>query len=502
MYTETSILQKIQILLNMKLWRGTGTVLCLVMIALIGTLNAQTTGEALHFESGNHVEIPNLNDFPAEAYTIQMMCFFDTGVAANYKTIFHLGSAANSYFEAYTQGSTRIAIVLNRNAPNGSYGGRIIENFPLNEWFLLTIRYDAANGIDFSYNGIGVEPISQNTTVNPPAIEEDCKGYIGFMPSNSWATCCPIEGADELRIWNVRLSDEEVNATLNCQLSGNEANLYAYYSFNQGLVNADNSGENILIDQGSNGKNGNLIGFSLNGTTSNWTSGSSINASNCTPGCSDESACNYDPSAAPEELECTYPDFGFDCEANLLDSDGDGVFDVHEGELDTDGDGLPDFLDPDDDGDGVLTQFELGDGYDPVDHSNLLDSDSDGLANYLDPDDDGDGIPTIDELGSEYDPTTNTGAADTGGNGIPDYLNPVILIEGCTNPDASNYLPSATVDDGSCAFSICGDGTYYDIDLEQCLPVTSTCDSDINGDGQVNVSDLLLFLGSFGSNCN
>jgi hypothetical protein len=59
---------------------------------------------------------------------------------------------------------------------------------------------------------------------------------------------------------------------------------------------------------------------------------------------------------------------------------------------------------------------------------------------------------------------------------------------GCTDPEAGNYSPLATIDDGSC-----GDG---------CDPLTgSNCASDSNGDGQVNVTDLLILLGEFGGVC-
>ena len=58
---------------------------------------------------------------------------------------------------------------------------------------------------------------------------------------------------------------------------------------------------------------------------------------------------------------------------------------------------------------------------------------------------------------------------------------------GCMYPNASNYDPNATVEDGSCTFEI--------------APSTS-CQSDIDNDGQVAVSDILIVLGEFGSTCS
>lgn len=55
---------------------------------------------------------------------------------------------------------------------------------------------------------------------------------------------------------------------------------------------------------------------------------------------------------------------------------------------------------------------------------------------------------------------------------------------GCTYEDASNYEATASVDDGSCEFSL-----------------SNPCPADINEDGSVTTADLLEFLSAFGSVC-
>jgi hypothetical protein len=59
------------------------------------------------------------------------------------------------------------------------------------------------------------------------------------------------------------------------------------------------------------------------------------------------------------------------------------------------------------------------------------------------------------------------------------------VILGCTYLDADNYDSLATEDDGSCNFTI----------------VPSTCPADLDDDGSVSTSDLLLFLSAFGTTC-
>jgi hypothetical protein len=85
-------------------------------------------------------------------------------------------------------------------------------------------------------------------------------------------------------------------------------------------------------------------------------------------------------------------------------------------------------------------------------------------------------------------------------------------IPGCMYPLASNYLPYATSDNGSCVFFGCTDPDAADFNPfaniddgscgEGCDPTDDAgCSTDANNDGAVNVTDLLLLLGEFGLEC-
>ena len=144
--------------------------------------------------------------------------------------------------------------------------------------------------------------------------------------------------------------------------------------------------------------------------------------------------CNPNPNA----LACPTGDTDMDGVPNGIertlgtdptngDSDGDGVSDGVEvgadvaNPIDTDMDGIIDALDPDDDGDGVLTVFEDLDGNgDPGDD----DTDMDGTPNYLDTDDDGDGAATSAEQADPNGDGDPADAVDTDMDGVPDYLDP------------------------------------------------------------------------------
>ena len=78
---------------------------------------------------------------------------------------------------------------------------------------------------------------------------------------------------------------------------------------------------------------------------------------------------------------------------------------------------------------------------------------------------------------------------------------------GCMDSAACNYNPDATVDDGSCEFTSCAGCTdetacNYDatatLDDGSCEYASCGCPGDLDGDGQVSVADVLLFLSDFG----
>ena len=87
-----------------------------------------------------------------------------------------------------------------------------------------------------------------------------------------------------------------------------------------------------------------------------------------------------------------------------------------------------------------------------------------------------------------------------------------VSCAGCTYPDASNYDATATIDNGSCVYLIPVEGCTYpdainfdsnaELDNGTCDFSVSACPADLNADGLVNASDLSLFLSFFGTMCS
>jgi hypothetical protein len=97
-----------------------------------------------------------------------------------------------------------------------------------------------------------------------------CTWYNGSVPYNG--------DMDELRFWNRALCKDEINNNLTCELSGTPTGLQAYYKFNEGFINANNSTVTTLTDASGNGNDGTLYNFILNGTGSNWVDGGTLTA--------------------------------------------------------------------------------------------------------------------------------------------------------------------------------------------------------------------------------
>jgi Concanavalin A-like lectin/glucanases superfamily/Secretion system C-terminal sorting domain len=137
-------------------------------------------------------------------------------------------------------------------------------------WYHVAVTYDAGTNSMILYrDGLVVAgPASPGTA--PFAETEQYIGAYnnGLGPQYQW------DGQiDEVRIWNVVRTPAEINATRNCELTGDEPGLLAYYNFNQGTAGGSNPAVTTLND-GSDKctplNNGTLVGFALTGATSNW----------------------------------------------------------------------------------------------------------------------------------------------------------------------------------------------------------------------------------------
>lgn len=165
--------------------------------------------------------------------------------------------------ETFSNGSTAVRYAA---WSSNSGGYRTIDASITNndEWYHVAVVREGTSIIIY----IDGEPIT-NGTANYTLDETD-KLRIGEWAggNNNF-----FGALDELRFWNYAKSQEEIQNLMLIKAVNNETNLLAYYPFNQGSTNDDNTDERFLFDYSGNNYHGTLTDFALTGTTSNWIDG-------------------------------------------------------------------------------------------------------------------------------------------------------------------------------------------------------------------------------------
>ena len=166
----------------------------------------------------------------------------------------------------------------------------------------------------------------------------------------------------------------------------------------------------------------------------------------CVSSCNDEEACNYFPGS-PDASQCYYPDECEDCDgACLNDVNANDICDCFETAGCTD---------------ATACNYNAGAALD-------------------------DGSCTYPEEGFNCDGS----CIDLDGDGVCQFDE----VLGCTDSLALNYYPIFTEDDGGCIY-------LSDFEPECPIDCPDECPADVNTDGLVTVSDILLVLATFDLAC-
>ena len=159
-----------------------------------------------------------------------------------------------------------------------------------NTWHHFAFVWEK-NNIFASYLDGVLQDFRTAANVNLPVIANDLGRIGSHVGSQEF-----LNGSiDEVRIWSIARTATQINASKNCELQGNETGLVAYYKFNQGIDQANNTAISTLTDATSNANNGSLVNFALNGTNSNWLAGSPVTSGSTIPSAptaSDQTFCS------------------------------------------------------------------------------------------------------------------------------------------------------------------------------------------------------------------
>ena len=245
--------------------------------------NVVTDGASLDFDSANadHVEVTQAADFNFGAnggFTFE--AWVNPSASGDDRTILskgHGGNGQTNYiFNIGDDG--RLGMFLS-NSVGGTrwlYSNAVIPN---DTWTHVAVTVERANDGEFFIDGyFYVNGIQERRGWGTERTLFDADSNPFYIGRQGWnCNCNFFDGKiDDLAIWNKVLTQAEINASIAGSYTGNEPNMVAYYTFDDGTPCASNSELTTLTDQTSNGHNGSLENFDLIGSTacrSNWAGG-------------------------------------------------------------------------------------------------------------------------------------------------------------------------------------------------------------------------------------
>jgi hypothetical protein len=242
----------------------------LIITLLIGLSNnlASQTNNALNFDGLD--DYVNLGIFPATS-NFNNGFSFTSWVKWNtfnyWSRLLELsnGPSNNNIVIANSEESNYLNFTIYSGSANSSFQSD--DTIVTNSWVHIAVTIDNSGFACIYLNGV----LSSSAQLNIPVNVERTNCFIG---RSTWNNDKYFKGTiDEVSIWNRALTNSEIIDLMNDGIS-NTQGLVRFYGFNQGTAMGDNTSvQTLLCDIPPQGATGNLINFSLNGSTSNWVTG-------------------------------------------------------------------------------------------------------------------------------------------------------------------------------------------------------------------------------------
>ena len=136
----------------------------------------------------------------------------------------------------------------------------------LNTWQHIAGTYDGAK-MRVYLNGAAVDSLAVAISITKTPITNLMLG------AHSTYTRFYQGLIDEVRIWSVCRSVDQLNNNKGIEFCSSQTGLRAYYKFNQGKAASSNSAISTLADLSDYNNNASLVNFALSGGSSNWVRG-------------------------------------------------------------------------------------------------------------------------------------------------------------------------------------------------------------------------------------
>jgi len=220
--------------------------------------------------TNDHLVIANTTPFnPSASRSITFEAWIKPNLAKQFNTIIskgHGGAGQSAYiFDTYN--NNNIGLYLGSSQGGGSW---FYANSPItpNTWMHVAAVYNHVSSVvSFYYNGTLVNSVPVPFT---PYSADTQPVYIGQQGYS--CACNHYEGQmDEVRIWSSARDGNQIRQFMDQELKGWEQNLLAYYKFNDGIPNGNNTALTFVSDQSPFVNNAVMVGLDKTGTGSNWT---------------------------------------------------------------------------------------------------------------------------------------------------------------------------------------------------------------------------------------
>lgn len=232
-----------------------------------GTVKRFSLNNALHFDGNDDfVSIPDNAAFNFNnGFSVDALVY-PTNFDENATIISQFANNQKAFSIAVSSGGVVTATFSVDGTTETSSKSNL--RLSLNKWQHLAVTYE--NGTIKIYIN-GTEDVTAFVT-NPltgTLFNSSAPINIGAKNNTDFFT----GSVDEIRIWQKPLSTTTINAIKNKVVPTHINGLVAYYNFNQGIAEGDNSTINQLLDKSDNGSNGTLTNFTKNGVLSNFING-------------------------------------------------------------------------------------------------------------------------------------------------------------------------------------------------------------------------------------
>ncbi|MBK9336172.1 MAG: hypothetical protein IPM98_06145 [Lewinellaceae bacterium] len=222
---------------------------------------------SLHFDGTNdYVSLGNiLGNFGTGDFTIEAR--FKTTVANRYLLSKRPTCGCDNFFNIKINAAGKLIIEMIENASCGN-AGELAGTSTVNDGNWHHFAFVRKSGV----LSVFVDGTQENSTILTTNLNNTTVLSLG----GNNPCVSPFSGeVDELHIWNIARTAEEINTFKNASLPAAVTGLLANYDFNNptAIAGGNNAGKTLLDDRTANNYDGTLTNFALTGATSNWLSG-------------------------------------------------------------------------------------------------------------------------------------------------------------------------------------------------------------------------------------